>query len=384
MGKRNGFVIVIKRSDKGDSRKARVTLACERGGTYRHAKNKSNVEDLNRKGTGTKKCDCPFKIIGVKLTSSDDWSVKVVCGFHNHRAAKQLEGHSYAGRLSDGEKTILSDMTKNLVKPRNILLSIKNHDEYNVSTMKTIYNARHKHRLLNSAGRSQMQQLMKQLNECKYVEWHRKDESNDCVRDLFWAHPTSIQLLNAFCSVLIMDCTYKTNRYRLPLLEIVGVTSTNLTFSVAFVYLEAERVDNYTWAIEKLQSLMFADRLPNVIVTDRELALMNVVRLVFPTTTNLLCRWHISKNVLGNCKKFFERKDKWEAFMLAWSVLVFSSKEDDYERNLRSLTTDYYTYPGVVKYVTESWLTPYKERFVAAWTNKVMHLGNVTTNRYVN
>ena len=110
------------------------------------------------------------------------------------------------------------------------------------------------------------------------------------MRDLFWAHPTSIQLLNAFCSVLIMDCTYKTNRYRLPLLEIVGVTSTNLTFSVAFVYLEAERVDNYTWAMEKLQSLMFADRLPNVIVTDRELALMNVGRLVFPTTTNLLCR----------------------------------------------------------------------------------------------
>ena len=52
--KKNVFVIVIKRSDKGDSRKARVSLACERGGTYRHAKNKSNVEALNRKGTGTK------------------------------------------------------------------------------------------------------------------------------------------------------------------------------------------------------------------------------------------------------------------------------------------------------------------------------------------
>ena len=70
--------------------------------------------------------------------------------------------------------------------------------------------------------------------------------------------------------------------------------------------------------------------------------------------------------------------------MSAWSILVFSSNEDGYERNLRSLTTDYYTYPGAVKYVTESWLTPYKERFVAAWTDKVMHLGNVTTNRYVN
>ena len=106
----------------------------------------------------------------MKLTSNDDWSVKVVCGFHNHQATKQLEGHSYAGRLSDGEKNILSDLTKNLVKPKNILLSIKNHDEYNVSTMKTIYNAHHKHRLLTTAGRSQMQQLMKLLNECKYVE----------------------------------------------------------------------------------------------------------------------------------------------------------------------------------------------------------------------
>ena len=62
---------MIKRSDKEDSRKARVSIACERGGV---------------------------------LTSNDDWSVKVVCGFHNHQAAKQLEGHSYAGRLSDGEK----------------------------------------------------------------------------------------------------------------------------------------------------------------------------------------------------------------------------------------------------------------------------------------
>ena len=47
MGKKNGFVIVIKRSDKGDSRKVRVSFACERGGTYRHVKNKSNVEALN-------------------------------------------------------------------------------------------------------------------------------------------------------------------------------------------------------------------------------------------------------------------------------------------------------------------------------------------------
>ena len=36
----------------------------------------------------------------------------------------------------------------------------------------------------------------------------------------------------------------------------------------------------------------------------------------------------------------------------------------------------------VVDYMKQTWLIPHKERFVVVWTNKVMHLGNTTTNRY--
>jgi hypothetical protein len=52
-----------------------------------------------------------------------------------------------------------------------------------------------------------------------------------------------------------MDCTYKTNKYRQPLLEIIGITSTDLTFAVGFVYMEFEKTDNYRWALEKLKGL---------------------------------------------------------------------------------------------------------------------------------
>ena len=38
--------------------------------------------------------------------------------------------------------------------------------------------------------------------------------------------------------------------------------------------------------------------------------------------------------------------------------------------------------PMFVDYVNQTWVIPHKERFVKAWTNKVMHLGNTTTNRY--
>ena len=74
--------------------------------------------------------------------------------------------------------------------------------------------------------------------------------------NILWAHLASIDLLRAFFRVLIMDCMYKTNKYRLQLMEIVGVTSIKMTFSIAFAYLEAEREDKFSWCLDKLRSLM--------------------------------------------------------------------------------------------------------------------------------
>ncbi|XP_028108051.1 PKS-NRPS hybrid synthetase CHGG_01239-like [Camellia sinensis] len=178
-----------------------------------------------------------------------------------------------------------------------------------------------------------------------------------------------------------MDCTYKTNRYRLPLLEIVGVISTEMTFSVAFAYLQYERVDNYAWVLATLRDVMDGFVVPTVIVTDRELALMNAIQKIFPSARNLLCRWHISKNVLTKCKKMFETQQKWEKFNHEWNSVVYSSSEIQYEERLKSLLKEFSSYPDAVKYVMDTWLVPYKDKFVAAWTDTCMHCGNVTTNR---
>ncbi|KAH1212298.1 hypothetical protein GmHk_14G040536 [Glycine max] len=63
----------------------------------------------------------------------------------------------------------------------------------------------------------------------------------EVVRDTFWRHLDVVKLLNAFNIVFFMDNTYKTNKYRLPLFEIVGVTCTGLTFSAAFACMEVGR-----------------------------------------------------------------------------------------------------------------------------------------------
>jgi hypothetical protein len=75
--------------------------------------------------------------------------------------------------------------------------------------------------------------------------------------------------------VLVLDSTYKTNKYRLLLLEFVGNTSTQLTFSIQFSYMMYEKGYNVSWTLERCRELLHSkDIYPN--------ALMNVMDTFFP------------------------------------------------------------------------------------------------------
>ncbi|KAH1261811.1 Protein FAR1-RELATED SEQUENCE 5 [Glycine max] len=192
-----------------------------------------------------------------------------------------------------------------MVKPRNILLTLKEHNVNSCTTIKQIYNARSAYHSSIRGSDTEMQHLMKLLKRDQYICWHRLNDE-DVVRDIFWYHPDAVN-------------TYKTNRYRLPLLDFVGGTPTGMTFSAGFAYLEGERVNNVVWALERFRGLFLRhDALPGIIGTDRDLALMNAVKTVFPECTNLLCRFHIDNNVKAKCKSLIDQKNAWEYVMDAW------------------------------------------------------------------
>jgi len=199
-------------------------------------------------------------------------------------------------------------MTKSIVKPRNILLTLKEHNANSCTTIKKIYNARSVFRSSIRGSDLEMQHLMKLLKRDQYIHWHRiKDE--DVVRDIFWCHLDAVKLVNACNLVFLIDNTYKINRYRLPLLDFVGVTPTGMTFSTDFAYVEGERVNNLVWALQCFQGLFLKrDALPGVIVTDRDQALTNAVKDVFLECTNLLCSFHINKIVKAKCKSLIAQK----------------------------------------------------------------------------
>ncbi|KAL5166309.1 hypothetical protein HKD37_18G051289 [Glycine soja] len=101
-------------------------------------------------------------------------------------------------------------------------------------------------------------------------------------------------------------------------------------------------VANMTKSMQFRGLFMKVDALLGVIVTDRDLALMNAVK------TGSLVDYP--------CESYF----------------------DEYLMNLEMACSPW---PMFVGYVCQTWVILHKEKFVKARTNKVMHLGNTTTNR---
>jgi hypothetical protein len=58
-------------------------------------------------------------------------------------------------------------------------------------------------------------------------------------------HPTAIDLWKKNPDVLLLDCTYKTNRFNMPLLNICGITGNNKTPQFTLCFLSSELEEDY-------------------------------------------------------------------------------------------------------------------------------------------
>jgi len=145
------------------------------------------------------------------------------------------------------------------------------------------------------------------------------------VQSLFFAHKQSQELLQSNGEILLMNCTYQTNKFKLPLLDILGVTALNTTYYVGFCFMVKEEREDYVWVLQNLRALYnsLGIEAPKVIVTDRELALMNAIAEVFPTpnTRGLLCIWHVNKAIFTKCRTGFSDTN-WDHFLAAWHAVI--------------------------------------------------------------
>ncbi|XP_026436624.1 uncharacterized protein LOC113334626 [Papaver somniferum] len=234
-------------------------MVCECSEKYeRHWKKGSEYKPKTTRKRGrynTKKCGCPFKL---KFKFNDDKKVwymeKVVSGYHTHPIPKSLINHPYSARLNTLEKELVRVLSKRRTRPIDILSGVKVLNPSNSSSLATIYNEREKFRIELWQDRVLMQQLLFLFEEAKYSTAHDTNDEGE-VEYLFIANPECVELTRYFHQIIFMDCTYKTNKYNMPILDFIGQTSTKSTSTVTFCFLKDESKESYEWALQKVQLL---------------------------------------------------------------------------------------------------------------------------------
>ncbi|KAL4356712.1 hypothetical protein AHAS_Ahas09G0114100 [Arachis hypogaea] len=119
-----------------------------------------------------------------------------------------------------------------------------------------------------------------------------------------------------FGNVLAFDSTYRSNKYRKPLVVFSGSNHHKQTSIFGFALLEDEEVCTYRWALLNLLDVM-GQKKPCVMVTDGDKAMRTAIAEMMPTATHRLYSWYLEKNCVQRvkesefCKSTYESRETW-------------------------------------------------------------------------
>ena len=144
-------------------------------------------------------------------------------------------------------------MLASSIAPSKILTNLLKEDI--IISLKDIYNERqlNKKQLLN--GLTPIQVLLKALNKhggdnlkLQYYFAYKEDNSN-YLKYLFFTYLESLKYFQKNPNILLLNYTYKTNKFKMPFLYIVGVNNSGQNFKLAYYFLLGETEDDYNFAI---------------------------------------------------------------------------------------------------------------------------------------
>ena len=101
--------------------------------------------------------------------ADETWKFNVISSMNNHFLFEILFGNSIICHLVLEDKELISDMTLNMVAPKNTLASLKWKRPLNVLNIKQIYNVHARDNKVVRGPKSEMQQLLKLLENDDYV-----------------------------------------------------------------------------------------------------------------------------------------------------------------------------------------------------------------------
>ncbi|CAG8694023.1 31043_t:CDS:2 [Gigaspora margarita] len=170
------------------------------------------------------------------------------------------------------------------------------------------------------------------------------NQDGEFIQAIFWLYCYAISQFAVAKDVLIIDATYKINRFLMPLIVICSVDQYGSTYPLAFALVYLKMCDFYYW-----------------------LALITACFSVFPCSKHQLCICHDFKNIQNKLKKDIEIDE----FMQALQKLVYGDiLVDEVEQEIAELWKQF---PNAKFYINETWMQ-HKESWLALYVNDNINL----------
>ena len=118
--------------------------------------------------------------------------------------------------------------------------------------------------------------------------------------------------------ILLINCIYKINKYKMSLLVIIEIISLNIIFYVDFCFMKEDRHNDYVWVLKILKRFYDHFNLSyfEIVLFDNDKILTSTLFKMFENIINhALYVWHININVTINIKKYFSINELFKSFM---------------------------------------------------------------------
>jgi len=124
------------------------------------------------------------------------------------------------------------------------------------------------------------------------------DENNQFYTDLFICSGLMKTHYKYYGDIIIMDSTYRVNKYKLPLSILSGFTHTGRICIFRIGILNNETKETFDWLLKEFFKIHA--KLPVILVSDHDLALESVLDNNYPMIKHIICSWHVDQSFNKN------------------------------------------------------------------------------------
>ncbi|KAF4336982.1 transposase [Fusarium beomiforme] len=230
------YAFITGSSTKEKTDRRTITYMCDR------RRNHTIVSRERQRKTTTRTTGCEFSVLAKENNDRSTWTLRHRSNsrfsLHNHEPSQDTTAHPVLRTMSKEHLSQLTGLANAGIAPKEIRTYMRQNTD-TIATQQDIYNRIADARREVCQGQSSINALADQLFREGF--WSQFQPGPDGrVKAVLFAHPDSVAYLQAYPDVLILDCTYKTNKYGMPLLDLIGVDSCQRSFCVAFAFLSGE------------------------------------------------------------------------------------------------------------------------------------------------